>query len=337
MLRKERVAKAIVGQETDIVPYQLNMMPDAMPLYMEALGTYDLDEAIGNHMGTFLSGSIYGIVSEPFGNNKRRDEWGAIWEAIPETGAQHILEHPLKTPSLKGYKFPDPHKTDRFDMALQWVDFDRDCFLLASPGNLFESAYTIRGMEDLFVDMAKNPSFVHELLDKVLEFTLAILERSLEYPIDGVYVPDDYAAQANLLMSPKMWRTFIKPRLVTLIERTHDAGLPFILHSDGNITALLKDLVDIGIDVLHPIQEEALDIYWVKKEYGKDICLYGGVGEQGVLSFGTPEQVADDVRHKLEVLGKGGGFILTPGINILAQFPVENVEAMIDVLRNQFN
>ena len=335
MLRKDRVKKAIAHQEVDIVPHQFFFMPQVIEGLAKALDTQDLDETVGNHFHQFTVGSICGMVSEPIGKDLNRDEWGVVWKAIPETSAFHIIEHPLTTPSLKGYRLPNPYSAGRFDKPLQKIVWERDRFVLCCIGSLFETAYTLRGMEDLFIDMYRHPTFIHDLLEAILEFDLAILDQALNYPIDGVYLGDDYGTQADLMMNPKMWRTFIKPRLTTIIERTHAAGLPFFLHSDGNISSLLTDLVDIGVDVIHPIQEEAMDIYWVKKEYGRDLCLYGGIGEQGVFYFGTPKEVMADVRHKLKTLGEGSGYILSPGIHIIPQIPKENVLAVVDAVNNQ--
>lgn len=337
MLLKERVSNAIAHQETDIVPYQFHFTPDVLQDLETILNTDDVYKAVRNHISQFTVGSIYGIVSEDIGENKRRDEWGVEWQTIPETSAERITEHPLKTPSLKGYQFPDPNSPGRLVEPSSRIDWDSGRFVLCCIGSLFETAYTLRGMEDLFVDMSKDINFVHDLLEAILEFDISIFDLTMEldYPIDGISVADDYGTQSSLMISPKMWRTFIKPRLAAIVDRAHAAGLPFFLHSDGNISALLTDLVEIGVDVIHPVQEEAMDVQWVKKEYGKDLCLYGCIGEQGVFSFGTPDQVIDDVRQKIELLGRGGGFILSPGIHTIKQVPIENVLAVIETVNNQ--
>jgi len=130
-------------------------------------------------------------------------------------------------------------------------------------------------------------------------------------------------------MSPDHWREFIKPRLATLFARVKAEGLFTFLHSCGNVSEIIPDLIEIGLDVLHPIQPEAVDIALLKAEYGDKLAFYGGISTQRTLPHGTPEEVAAAVRQTVDVMSKGGGYILAPGITLQHDVPLENILAFI--------
>ena len=152
--------------------------------------------------------------------------------------------------------------------------------------------------------------------------------------MDGIFLSDDYGHQQSLLMSPYHWQEFIKPRLRELFAKIKDAGLFTFLHSCGNVSEIVPDLIQVGLDVLHPVQPEAMDIASLKTEYGDKLAFYGGISTQKTLPRGTPEEVEDEVRQTAQFMAEGGGYILAPGITLQHDIPLENILAFIKAARN---
>ena len=167
----------------------------------------------------------------------------------------------------------------------------------------------IRGTEEFYTDLIISPQTAEALLDKLLEFNLEYLSRCMEKTvgkIDAVFCGDDYGSQRGMLISPKMWRKFIKPRLAEVISRVHHYGLKYCHHSCGGIYPIIPDLIEIGVDILNPIQPRAagMDPMQLGNEFGKDIVFFGGIDEQNTLPNGTKEEVKAEVRQRIEVSGK---------------------------------
>ena len=148
---------------------------------------------------------------------------------------------------------------------------------------LFERAWSLRGFDALLMDMLERTAWVEELLDRIVGIQATLARRFVAAGVAGGYFGDDYGAQRAMLFSPRLWRRLIKPRLAKLFAVFGDARLPVILHSDGDIRAILPDLVEIGMTTLNPVQPEVLDHAWLHKEYGAKLSFYGGISTQGVL------------------------------------------------------
>ena len=150
------------------------------------------------------------------------------------------------------------------------------------------------------------------------------------FTFDGVALSDDYGTQRGMLMSPAHWRRFIKPRLAEIYGLARRHGRTVFHHSCGNIVPIIGDLIDVGLDVLHPIQPEAMDVAQLKRQFGTHLTLCGGVRTQDLLPRGTPRQIRDEVRRLKTVMADGGGYILEPGITLQSDVPIENLLALIE-------
>jgi uroporphyrinogen decarboxylase len=199
----------------------------------------------------------------------------------------------------------------------------------------FERAWSIRGFENLLTDFYLEEDFVVRLFDSILQNNLEIINTALTYNIDGFYFGDDYGQQSSLLMSPECWRKYIKPGLKLMFEPIKKAGKFVALHSCGNISGILRDLIDIGLDVYQTVQPEIYDLKYIKKEYGADICFWGGISTQKDMPFVTPQKLKEIVSDTIHVLQKNGGYIAGPTHQVPPDVPAENVIALIDFLKNQ--
>ena len=201
---------------------------------------------------------------------------------------------------------------------------------------LFERAWSLRGFEQFLTDMALDPGYAEELLDRVVAIQLALIDRYIQAGVDGAYFGDDYGAQKGLLFSPAAWRRMIKPRLARLFAPFRERGMPVVMHSDGQIQAILPDLVEIGLTALNPVQPEVLNHRQLKAQFGRQLAFYGGISTQTVLPHGSPDDVRAAVRQCIEDLAPdGGGLMLAPSHRMMSDIPLENVDAMLSAFRQR--
>jgi uroporphyrinogen decarboxylase len=181
--------------------------------------------------------------------------------------------------------------------------------------------------------MAQDPEFAADLLERIAQIQSVLIQRFLALGVDGGYFGDDYGAQSNLLFSPRMWRTLIKPRLARMFAPFRKAGLPVIMHSDGQIAAILPDLVEIGLAAINPVQPEVIDHTWLRRTFGNRLACYGGISTQTVLPQGSPQEVRRAVAACRAALAPGDtGLVLAPSHRLMTDVPMENVEALLKVL-----
>jgi uroporphyrinogen decarboxylase len=207
--------------------------------------------------------------------------------------------------------------------------------LMVSNGNIFESAWYLRGFERMLEDLVLRPELARAILERVADFQVAHFACMLEAAAGGVdlaFTADDVAGQNGPLMSAALWEEFVKPHHVRLNQAIHGFGVRVIYHSDGAVMDLVDGLVDMGIDVLQALQFSAahMDPAALKARHGDRLSFEGGVSVQTTLPFGTPEQVRSEVEELIRVLGRGGGYVLGPSHAIQAGTPPENVLAMFD-------
>jgi uroporphyrinogen decarboxylase len=266
------------------------------------------------------------------------DEYGVMWNrnTDPDIGNVEGLVIAERS-ALSTTRFPDPDDPAKFAGLEAFVASGRDRFLLAGVRHaLFERAWMLRGMENLLVDMIECPEFVDDLLDRITEYGLKVLDNLRAFPVDGFWFGDDYGQQHGLIMGPKLWRRFLKPRLARLYAAAKQKpGTVVVIHSCGDVTEIFDDLIEIGVDVFNPLQPETMDIRDVAARYGDRLSFYGGLSIQNVLPFGTPEEVRSHVEEAIEMVGKNGGYICSPAHDMPPDTPVENVEAMLEVLKGQ--
>ncbi|MEN3202272.1 MAG: uroporphyrinogen decarboxylase family protein [Atribacterota bacterium] len=333
MTRRERVLKALAFEETDIVPYQVDFTIPAREKMVSYLGDTHFIEKIGNHLAYVKAIPPYGVKEVAPGFFQ--DEWGVVWNRTvdPDIGNPTPV---LSRPTLVGYHFPDPTDPSRYKHIPSFVEAHRDAFkLLRETYTLFERAWSLRGMEEFLSDMLVNESFVKDLLDAITAFHLEVIDRALDFGLDGVLFGDDWGWQGGLIMGPRLWRKYIKPRFAEMIALVREKGKKAFLHCCGKVQEIFPDLVEIGLHVFNPFQPEVMDIFVLKREYYGKLAFWGGVSIQRLLPFGTPEEVQKETRRILKELGRGGGYIAAPSHALPRDIPCENIVALCEVLTNQ--
>jgi uroporphyrinogen decarboxylase len=178
------------------------------------------------------------------------------------------------------------------------------------------------------MDLASDDGFAGELLDRVLQYSLEFVS-SIPDGVDGVRVGEDWGLQKGLITGAAIWRKHLKPRLKILYEAIHKRGLILFIHTCGDIAELFPDLIEMGVEVVHPVQPEAMDIAVLQREYGKNITMYGGIGTQSTLIYGTPGDVKAEAEKTVNIF-RDGGYIFGPAGAISTDTEIENVIALTE-------
>ena len=249
----------------------------------------------------------------------------------------HVERPALPEPTLVGYDFPDLTTDRHFANLDAWIDAHLDRFRIVQLGMLFfERAWSMRQMEQFFMDLHCHPRFAEDMLDGLEAVCHAVIDRLLtDYGdrIDAIGLSEDYGSQQSLMISPSSWRRFIKPRLQRLIHHIRQADKTTYLHSCGNITSIIPDLIEVGVEMLQPIQPEAMDIFDLKRRFGAQLCLVGGISTQELLPYGTPDQIRAQVARCRKEMAPGGGYIMAPAKAIMPGVPLANAIALIEALQ----
>ncbi len=259
------------------------------------------------------------------------DFWGATWtdcdgEVFPTGPAIPSVD------ALDELKVPDFPAMDDFERVRQHVEeMDREGRFLdvMHPYFLYEKSLNILGAENLYTGMGLKPEKMHQFLDTVLDAELRVADAYCEFEPRCVVLMDDYGTQDRLAISPDMWREFFKPRLKKMIDRYRDnvdKEVIVELHSCGHVMPILNDLIEIGVNILNPIQSTANDLAEMRERTSKQLVLAGGICGQKVLPLGTPEDVREEVMTKMDLLWENGGYI--PFAEKRVGVPEENLEAM---------
>jgi uroporphyrinogen decarboxylase len=330
LTHKERMRRAIQREPVDRLPTQINYthaMGEKLAAHL-GVSPKELPTRLDNH---FMRVDLSHSRQTSDDGQIAYDWWGVGWS----TGEEGYLpvESPLADPqALEDFSWPDPEAPDLLDEAAATIANDGNQHFIAPNFGfcLFERAWSLRGFEAFLMDLALNLVFVEELLERIAEIQVALARRFVALGVDGGYLGDDYGAQKNLLFSPRTWRTLFKPRLARMFAVFREAGLPVILHSDGDITEILPDLVEIGLTTLNPVQPEVLDHTWLKHALGDRLAFYGGVSTQTVLPHGTPADVQAAVTTCLQTLdGDNTGLVIAPSHRMMTDIPLENVDALL--------
>lgn len=302
--------------------------------------TYELERALGEDM---LLTSVGWANSYYMDDKPYTDEWGIDWELQPyETpfGVGHYTEmasHPLADDAaIAGYQPPDPQRPELYDDAKWVIDQFRDDYWIVgvTVTTIFETAWALRGLEQMMLDMLLNPDIANQLLDIPYQYHLIAAKRLVELGVDMIWTGDDMGAQQSMLISPDMWRRYFKPRMATFIAelKAINPDLKVAYHTDGDIRPIIPELIEIGIDVLNPIQPASMDPAEIKKMVGDQLCFWGTIDEQFTLPYGTPADVRAEVLERLQTVGRNGGLILAPTHHVQLDTPLENFWAMIDTI-----
>jgi uroporphyrinogen decarboxylase len=265
------------------------------------------------------------------------DEWG-VWRRRGEFHHFARIESPLRglqdPAGLQEYPWPDLDQPYRFEGVRSRVEelHAQGFAVVGYAGSVFERAWSIRGLEEMMMDLVASPQIAHFLLEHTAAFQQHAAREFARARVDVIITGDDVAGQRGLLMKLETWREFLKPRLAATVRavKTANPACRVFYHSDGNVEAIIPELIEIGIDILNPVQPECMDPAAIKRKYGARLCFWGTVSVQRTLPFGRPDEVRAEVRARIREVGRGGGFILAPAHVLGPETSWENIVAFFE-------
>lgn len=357
MNSKEKVKAVLLGQPVDRLPVEFHfadahvlesfadrysMSVDEFLAYLEndIRYCYVMDE-VGCYMqdATLMDYALAnGFAIEDKENPHHvYDKWGVGWDRSA-TGQRPVYE-PLEMWSdsedwadIESIKRPDAGADGQFFDYERLIDKYREhdyaVVILQYYGPL-ERCELLRGFSNFMCDLIEEPELAEMLLDIVTDYRVQMAQKICKREVAFGHGGDDYGTQHGPLLSLELWREMIKPRLARIWAVYKDHGLPVVHHSCGNCEPYIDEMIDIGLDAIHPVQAETMDISQLVKRYGDRVVYYGGFKTQSVLNDGTPGDVRENVRQTIETLGKSGRMFAAP-INIMENVPQENFEALVE-------
>jgi uroporphyrinogen decarboxylase len=352
---RERVLTALNREVPDRCPMQISFTPEfarrlRQEMKLEGRGehnphgggnTYQLERALGEDL---LLTSVGWANSYYQADHAYVDEWGIGWKPCAyETpfGRGHYTEicsHPLADDeAISRYQPPDPNRPGLYDDAEQLVrEYGREYFIVGvTVTTIFETAWALRGLEKMMMDFVQNPELAEAILDIPFRYHLTAAKKLVELGVDMIWTGDDIGGQSGMILSPAMWRRIFKPRMAAFFAEIKgiNPNIKIAYHSDGVIDPIIPDLIEIGLDVLNPIQPACMDPARLKREYGDKLCFWGSIDEQHTLPFGTPAEVRAEVLSRMATLGQGGGLVLGPTHHVQLDTPMENFLAMVETIK----
>jgi len=271
-------------------------------------------------------------------------EWGIKWrqaEYQTRFGTGHyteITKRPLTDDDrLTSYHVPDPNR-DELYRPLQGIleQYGKDYYILGvTVCTIFEGAWYLRGLDRLLMDMVVDEEKANFVLDIPFRYHLNAAQRLVKMGVDGIWIGDDVGTQKGMMISPEMWRKYLKPRMAIFCRelKAMNPNLKIAYHSDGNIYPIIDELIDIGIDILNPIQPAVMDPAYLKKRYGKNLSFWGTIDEQYTLPFGSVEDVKRETLERLRTVAPGGGLILSPTHHVQLDTPIENFLVFLETVQ----
>ncbi len=336
---KERVRIALSHEEPDRVPIYAGFTPEMeAALRSKFPGSGDIGAFLGNDVvcsSVGVGNSFY--MSEAM---EYTCEWGISWRQVPFSGGHYteMVGHPLADERMiDKFVVPNPLDESRYEETQRILDAYRGTHWIA--GNLratvFECSWYLRGMENLLIDMVERKDTAHAIMDKVMEFSLAAGRRMIGLGIDMLWTGDDVGTQRAMLISPSLWREFLRPRYAHLIEefRQENPSIVIAYHSDGDITPIIPELIELGVDVLNPVQPGCMDPVAIKARFGTKLSFIGGIDLQRTLPLGSVGDVRNEVRERIRTMGQGGGLILAPAHDVQPDTSIENILAFYDAAK----
>lgn len=345
MTARDNFLRALRREDPAWVPFDLSLSPALLEEFKRRTGSGDPYA----HYRIPLAGIAMGPSRLKPEFSKYHTEGPPEW--IDEWGVGHRpggfahfekMLHPMRTvksaAEIEAYPLPD------LDADYRWENAAEQVRLLKARGfvavghmhcTIFEISWYLRGMEEFLVDLLEAPEMAGLLMDRVTRLRVAQARNFARAGTDLIQLGDDVSTQLAMMISPDLWRREIKPRLAKVIAAAREASSTSIIwyHGDGNLREIVPDLIEIGVQVLNPVQPECLDPAALKADFGERLSFWGTVGTQTLMPFGTPEEVADHCRRMIESVGRGGGLVIAPTHVLEPEVPWANIEAMVAAVR----
>jgi uroporphyrinogen decarboxylase len=358
MTSKERMVMAMAHEEPDTVPFMATFVPEVELLlkkrYQEDIrriseagqmkyqGMSALDILFEHDMLLLTYGLSTGYYRDT-SSETYVDEWGIVWKKIPyqtPNGTGHYTEivgFPLADDAkIDSYVPPDPDNEDMGYAETVIAAYGKEKYICGIIDcSIFEALKYLRGITQSLIDIVANKEIAHRVMDMSVAYHLKLGLKLIERGVDMLWLADDIGGEHTMLMSPEVFREMVKPKIGYMIGtlKSKSPAVKVAFHSDGYIEPVIDDLIEVGVDLLNPIQPESMDPARLKKRYGNRIGLWGTVSTQQTLPFGTANDVRCEVRERIRTCAPGGGLLLAPTHNIQLDVPLANIQSFYSAIK----
>ena len=345
MDERTNIIRAIRRQNPDHVPFGFTMCDSLIKSFEEKTGSNDYSEYF-NMPFRYVDilptqkHDLYSKYYEKLPKGAYIDDWGV--GQVP-AGFEHFTKmlHPMEnfTEPQQVWDFPLPDLLEDY----RWTDFGKEVARLKARGlltvyfavQIFEYSWYLRGLDNLLLDMMDNEEMARACLDRMTGIQCRLAAKAAADGVDMIVYGDDVGTQKAMMMNPVLWRKWLKPTMQKAIRAAKDINPDLIAyyHSDGMIYDIIPDLIEIGVDVLNPVQPECMDPEKVKNLYGNRLSFWGTIGTQTTMPFGSPEEVEEKVKLMIKTVGKNGGLVIAPTHILEPEVPWENILAFVEAVR----
>jgi len=352
MNSRERIFTVFRCQQPDRVPYDISgFNREAFRIFNEKAGSDNPDEYFGVEKDIEWAGfkntrldlqeRFLRLHNLPDDSKFTLNEWGTAMVVGSNPAYDHFIAPLTNIKSIKEieeYPLPDftaDYRYCNLEKDIEGIKEKEVASIAFMAETIFEVAWQIRGFNELLADFLTNEEWTTCLLDRITELRVFQTKKLAEADIDIIFLGDDIGMEDRMMISPAIWRRWLKLRLAKIVETAREIkpDVIFCYHSDGYIEPIIPDFIEIGINVLNPIQPECMDPAKLKKKYGKELAFWGTIGIQHTLPFGTPEEVEAEVKERIETIGKAGGLYLSPTHVIAPEVPFENIIAFVEAVK----
>jgi len=347
---KERVLTAINLKEPDRVPIYITITPQVAEKLSEYLGIKNYthpDSPLAENRISYsellvpLGNDVVGIGAQAPHNHPTveiedgiyMDEWKIKYRK--SNYYTEMIEHPLASvesvSEINDFEFPDPLAPGRFDTAKKMVEKYGEKYAICGDAEttIFEVSWYLVGMEKFFIDMAMKKPYIFALMDHVMNYSIGVAKELIKLGADIIWLGDDFGAQQGMIISPDLWRDVFKERMKYVIDelKKENPNIKIAYHSCGSYFPIMGDLIEVGVDILNALQPAAKDMNTkvIKDAFGSRASLFGGIDIQGVVPFGSIEDLEAEVKRVIADAADGGGYILAGAHNLQPDTSVEKV------------
>lgn len=349
MTNRENFLALVRRQGYERVPVEFVLCPHLQEVCKEQLGAEDYQEYFGFpwrrvddlRLKEHDTEKYRKFYQTPLAEDADIDEWGVGHEKSPNSMHMTRMRHPLEDmetiEEIMSYPYPDYARADGSHQKAQVESIKaRDLIALGDMQmTIWECAWYMRSMEQLFCDMMDENEIAEFLFDKVTEQSIIRAMSYVKAGVDVLFLGDDIGMQHTIMMSEELYCRWIKPRLKKLIDtvKAENPDVVIFYHSCGFVEPFIPHLIEAGVEVLNPIQSECMDFEEIHRKYGDKISFHGTIGTQTVMPFGTPQEVKEAVWKNLDIAGEKGGLMVTPTHMLEPEVPLENILAYVEACR----
>ncbi len=355
LTERENLLRALRRQEPQWVPYTIWLAPDLEVRYKRHVGEEEFSRR--------FQGPWQGLRGVRWERTRPRATWEDFkeyyeGEDVPEgvepnaygvirvpgdlyhfTHMLNPMRHFTSAREVHEYPWPEQPPLDDEDYLRRLKEKAdemkvRGKALLGGSGGLFELGWSMRGIDRMLEDFATDGEVSRAILDILTERAVSGARASALAGADLLGTGDDVGMQTGMMMAPETWRHWLKPRLASAIRAAKEIkpDILVLYHTDGNVEAIIEDFIEIGIDVLNPVQPECMNPIALKEQYGDRLSFWGTIGTQSTMPWGTPEEVRAKVKEMIDTVGRGGGLVVAPTHTVEPEVPLENVDAFFEAV-----